>query len=126
MCLSFKLGHEVRPEDIGLVTIKGEDETQPFMVAFLQTTNQIKPRSTRDIYKKRVARKSEPPAAISNIFNNPHQGNEHFIVVFLEFKFNLLKFFSEVSLGESKLCRLQTLHISFKDLQWQVCVDCFS
>ncbi|CAG9814261.1 unnamed protein product [Phaedon cochleariae] len=46
---SEKPGHELRPEDLGLVTTKGEDEIQPFMVAFLKAVNHVKPReSTRE------------------------------------------------------------------------------
>lgn len=51
-------GHEIRPEDIGLVTVKGDDEMQPFMVAFLKATNHVKPRQTRDTHYRRV-KKSE-------------------------------------------------------------------
>lgn len=50
---NFVLGHEIRPEDIGLVTIKGEDEIQPFMVAFLKAVNNVKPRVTRDTRTKK-------------------------------------------------------------------------
>lgn len=46
------LGHEIRPEDIGLVTVKAQDEIQPFMVAFLKATNHVKARTTRSVNTK--------------------------------------------------------------------------
>lgn len=55
--------HEVRPEDIGLVTIKGDDETQPFMVAFLKATNHVKTRTTREV---RRVKKSDYTSVMKN------------------------------------------------------------
>lgn len=46
--------HEIRPEDIGLVSTKGDDEKQPFMVAFLKATNHVKVRARRDTKMKRT------------------------------------------------------------------------
>lgn len=56
-------GHEIRPEDIGLVTVKAQDEIQPFMVAFLKATNHVKARTTRDT-KTRI-KKSPLPNMVS-------------------------------------------------------------
>lgn len=66
--MNFFAGHEIRPEDIGLVTVKGADETQPFMVAFLKATNHIKPRQTRDVSNYRRVKKSE----YSNMMKNAY------------------------------------------------------
>lgn len=46
-------GHEIRPEDIGLVTVKAEDEIQPFMVTFLKANNHVKVRATRSTNTKK-------------------------------------------------------------------------
>lgn len=61
------LAHEIRPEEIGLVSTKGDDEKQPFMVAFLKTNNLVKVRTTREARIK----KSEynPSNNIKNIYN---------------------------------------------------------
>lgn len=61
-------GHEIRPEDIGLVTVKGDDEMQPFMVAFLKATNHVKQRQTREISNYRRVKKSE----YSNMMKNTY------------------------------------------------------
>ncbi|XP_018564913.1 protein 60A-like [Anoplophora glabripennis] len=85
-------GHEIRPEDIGLVTVKAQDEIQPFMVAFLKASNHVKARATRDT-KTRI-KKSTPLPNIANEYkSNDPEGR--------------------------RSCRIQTLYISFKDLQWQ-------
>lgn len=60
------IGHEIRPEDVGLVTIKGEDETKPFMVAFLKATNHVKTRTPRDV---RRVKKSD----YTSVMKSPHQ-----------------------------------------------------
>lgn len=57
--LKLFVGHEIRPEDIGLVTIKGDDEMQPFMVAFLKAKNHVKQRQTREISSNKRVKKSE-------------------------------------------------------------------
>lgn len=63
------IAHEVRPEDIGLITIKGDEETQPFMVAFLKATNHIKAkkRRRRDVER---GRKFD----YTTVMKNQHQG----------------------------------------------------
>ncbi|KAF5297757.1 hypothetical protein FQR65_LT09931 [Abscondita terminalis] len=86
-----KPGREIRPEDIGLITIKGNDETQPFMVAFLKATNHVKTRTTREVRK---ARKSDYPT----LMKNPGE---------------------TVSTHDWRTCKINTLYISFKDLKWQ-------
>ncbi|KAJ8951807.1 hypothetical protein NQ318_019780 [Aromia moschata] len=88
-----KPGHEIRPEELGLVTVKAEDEKQPFMVAFLKAVNHVKARTTRDI-KPRI-RKST--STLSNVVNG-YKNNEP---------------------DARRSCRIQTLYISFKDLKWQ-------
>ncbi|XP_076271007.1 TGF-beta family member glass bottom boat isoform X1 [Rhynchophorus ferrugineus] len=81
--------HEVRPEDIGLVTIRGQEATQPFMVAFLKASNNVKPRTTRDV-KTRV-KKSD----ITSVYGR------------------------NIDQESRSSCKINTLYISFKDLKWQ-------
>lgn len=58
LIVSFSQAHEIKPEDIGLTITKADDETQPFMVAFLKSNNingnnNVKVRTTRAIRKGR-------------------------------------------------------------------------
>ncbi|XP_030749587.1 protein 60A [Sitophilus oryzae] len=81
--------HEVRPEDIGLVTVRGEDTTQPFMVAFLKASTNVKPRTRREL-RTRV-KKSD----ITNFYQR------------------------SIEQDTRSTCKINTLYISFKDLKWQ-------
>lgn len=86
-----KPGHEIRPEDIGLVSAKGEDEKQPFMVAFLKAVNHVKVRARRDTRKKT---EYSPANTIRSTY-------------------------SESNYGSSRSCKIKNLYINFKDLKWQ-------
>jgi bone morphogenetic protein 7 len=86
-------GREIRPEDIGLTTVKGDDETQPFMVAFLKATNHVQTkRFIRDVSTRRRVKKSDYASMMRDQLQPPTW----------------------------RTCRIHTLYISFKDLQWQV------
>lgn len=92
-------GHEIRPEDIGLVTSKvqnADDEGNfPFMVAFLKANNHVKPtrsiRSATTIGRTRV-KKSE----FHHLSKSSKNGEDSW-----------------------RTCKIHTLYISFKDLKWQ-------
>ncbi|KAH1013382.1 protein 60A [Dendroctonus ponderosae] len=83
--------HEIRPEDIGLITVRGDEATHPFMVAFLKASTSFKPRTRRDV-RSRV-RKSEAAGI-----------------------FGLHKTYEPESRSS---CQIKTLYINFKDLKWQ-------
>ncbi|XP_023012342.2 protein 60A isoform X1 [Leptinotarsa decemlineata] len=85
-----KPGHEIRPEDLGLVTVKGDDETQPFMVAFLKAVNHVKPRIARDTRTKKDT--------LDGMMRD---------------------YSRDVNKPAQRSCRIETLYISFKDLKWQ-------
>ncbi|KAK9721457.1 TGF-beta propeptide [Popillia japonica] len=89
-------GHEVRPEDIGLVINKGEDEYQPFMVAFLKTPTNVKVRATRAI---RRVKKSEYTSIMKSSVQPKHGKRS--------------------ASPEHRTCKINNLYISFKDLKWQ-------
>lgn len=75
--------HEVRPEDIGLITVKGDTENQPFMVAFLKTSNQIKVRTRRDVKSKaKRIKKSD----YSSVMSRNMQGAYDTVIIFNKFK----------------------------------------
>ncbi|GLV38626.1 glass bottom boat [Carabus blaptoides fortunei] len=84
-------GHEIRPEDIGLVSAKGDDEKQPFMVAFLKAVNHVKVRARRDTRKK-------PEYSPANTIRSTYP---------------------ETNYGSSRSCKIKNLYINFKDLKWQ-------
>jgi len=83
--------HEVRPEDIGLVTTKGDAESQPFLVAFLKSESAGNVRITRDVGLVRPRK----PTYSSIMRRDTHRIHE-----------------------EKKSCQIQTLYINFKDLNW--------
>ncbi|CAG9862784.1 unnamed protein product [Phyllotreta striolata] len=87
-------GHEIRPEDIGLVTIKGLDEIQPFMVAFLKAVNHVKPRVTREARTKKDT--------FNSVMTGYHKGKVE-----------------QDRPDQRRSCRIETLYISFKDLSWE-------
>ncbi|KAK9870584.1 hypothetical protein WA026_008147 [Henosepilachna vigintioctopunctata] len=87
-------GHEIRPEDIGLITSRSEDETHPFMVAFLKVTNHVKARrSTREL--KRRVKKSN----YATVMKNAAQDSSPY--------------------ETPRSCKIRTLYISFKDINWK-------
>lgn len=64
-------GHDLRPEDIGLVSAGGEEEKQPFMVAFLKASPaNAKVRTTRDTGRRRL-KKADVTATEPNLPKNP-------------------------------------------------------
>ncbi|KAL1491176.1 hypothetical protein ABEB36_011816 [Hypothenemus hampei] len=83
--------HEIRPEDIGLVTVRGNEASHPFMVAFLKASTSFKPRTTRNV-RSRVKKSN----LVSPFFN--HGGTQF---------------------ETRSPCQINTLYISFKDLKWQ-------
>ncbi|KAG8291315.1 protein 60A [Homalodisca vitripennis] len=92
-----RLVHEMRPEDIGIVStsLEGEEEKQPFMVAFLKATSNTpkRTRKTREIRRRKKAENSE-----TSYSRNP---------------------FTDSSLWSTRSCQIQTLYVSFRDLGWQ-------
>ena len=90
-------GHDLRPEDIGLVSAGGEEEKQPFMVAFLKASPaNAKVRATRDTGRRRL-KKADVTATEPNLPKNPF----------------------DRSLWSARTCQIKNLYVSFKDLDWQ-------
>ncbi|KAL0273560.1 UNVERIFIED_CONTAM: hypothetical protein PYX00_006197 [Menopon gallinae] len=85
--------HELKPEDIGLVHSKRDEQHQPFMVAFFKSSGvkNAKVRQTREA--RRGKRKSENHSGRNPFLHSPH--------------------------WSSRSCQMQNLYISFKDLDWQ-------
>lgn len=87
--------HEMRPEDIGIISspLEGDDEKQPFMVAFLKTSGNTKHvRKTRETRRKKKTENSETSYA-----RNPFTDSAHW---------------------STRSCQIQTLYVSFRDLEW--------
>lgn len=92
--------HEMVPEDIGLITGSNGDETQPFMVAFLRgSTNATTP-------KKRIRRQARHRRKKADHSDNPYIRNP-------------LMESHPVWSQSPRSCQIQTLYVSFKDLDWQ-------
>ncbi|XP_055712600.1 protein 60A [Phlebotomus papatasi] len=88
--------HEVKLEDIGLVNTKGDDEYQPFMVGFFKGQEIIQPtRHTRRIKRSPSKRSHRRKSENRHPLIDTRPNYDH------------------------KSCQIQTLYVSFKDLQWQ-------
>jgi bone morphogenetic protein 7 len=88
--------HEVKLEDIGLVTSKGDEEHQPFMVGFFKgqqivSTKAVKKSHSR-VKRNAVRRKKKVSEHRNPMLHGPEK---------------------------LKSCQIQTLYVSFKDLKWQ-------
>lgn len=100
---SERPGHDLRAEDIGLVSgsgsgAGGEEEKQPFMAAFLKASPaNAKVRTTRDTGRRRL-KKADATASEPNLPRNP---------------------FADRSLWSARTCQIKNLYVSFKDLDWQ-------
>nr|CAD7411464.1 unnamed protein product [Timema cristinae] len=90
-------GHEIRPEELGIVGEKGEKQKQPFMVAFFKVTghDNVHVRRTRDTGRNR----NKKADSESSYPRNP--------------------LYDSSMNWSSRSCQIQTLYVSFKDLEWQ-------
>ncbi|KAF7406560.1 hypothetical protein HZH68_005929 [Vespula germanica] len=86
----------MRPEDIGIVGFKGDPDKLPFMVGYFKSSGirESKVRQKRDARRRK---KSESSSL--DYRNNPYTdpGSQY----------------------NSRTCKIQTLYVSFRDLQWQ-------
>lgn len=73
---------------------KGDDEYQPFMIGYFKSQNMVKP------IKHNRAKRSAPRRRKKSDLRNPY----------LEHRPN----------DNHKSCQIQTLYVSFRDLNWQV------
>jgi len=90
-------GHEIHPDEIGIVPAKEDDSHQPFMAAFFKTsTTQSQPRLRKREVTRRRKKKSHP---------DPYHSNP------------LL--FNPATHWTSHSCQMQNMFVSFKDLKWQ-------
>ena len=97
--------HEMKPEDIGIVGFRGDVETQPFMVAFLKSNglrnrNNGKGSGTRSKRDTTTTQKRKKKPEVSLDYRiNPYADPQ--------IQYN------------TRTCKIQTLYVSFRDLQWQ-------
>ncbi|KAK0171257.1 hypothetical protein PV328_009007 [Microctonus aethiopoides] len=87
--------HEMRPEDVGIVGFRGDADKQPFMVGFFKSSG-IREKKVR---QKRDARRRRKSESSSLEYRNPYTDPA--------IQYN------------SRTCKIQTLYVSFRDLQWQ-------
>lgn len=88
-------------EDVGIVHSKGDEDHQPFMVAFFKSSG-VKSkhvRETREVNPRRRKKKSENNPGDSSYSKNP--------------------LLHSTSHWTSRSCQMQNLYVSFKDLKWQ-------
>lgn len=91
--------HEIRMDEIGIVSARGDGGHQPFMVAFFKSAGvrDSKLRQARET--KRRKKKSQNNPEDSSYLRNP--------------------FFQTSSHWTSHPCKIKNLYVSFKDLNWQ-------
>ncbi|XP_015113215.1 protein 60A [Diachasma alloeum] len=87
--------HELKPEDVGIVGFRGDADKQPFMVGFFKSSG-VREKKVR---QKRDARRRKKSDASSLEYRNPYTDPA--------IQYN------------SRTCKIQTLYVSFRDLQWQ-------
>ncbi|XP_043473217.1 protein 60A [Leptopilina heterotoma] len=88
--------HEVKPEDIGIVGFRGDAGKQPFMVGFFKSSGMRE----KKFRQKRDARRKKKSDSSS-----------------LEYRSN--PYIDAATQYNSRTCKIQTLYVSFRDLQWQ-------
>lgn len=87
--------HEVRPEDIGIVGFRGDPDKQPFIVGYFKSSGV---RESKVRQKRDAKRKKKSDALSYDYRNNPY---------------------TDPGAQYSRTCKIQTLYVSFRDLQWQ-------
>lgn len=91
---------EIKPEEIGLIHSKSDEEHQPFLVAFFKSSGRkdSRIRQARETNPRRRKKKSENNPGESSYRNPLLHSNSHWT---------------------SRSCQMQNLYVSFKDLEWQ-------
>ncbi|EGI59270.1 PREDICTED: protein 60A isoform X1 [Acromyrmex echinatior] len=87
--------HEVRPEDIGIMGFRGDPDKQPFIVGYFKSSGV---RESKVRQKRDAKRKKKSEATSWDYRNNPY---------------------TDPGAQYSRTCKIQTLYVSFRDLQWQ-------
>lgn len=91
-----RTAHEMRPEDINIVGFRGDPDKQPFMVGYFKSSGirESKMRQKREARRKKKSESSSSDYR-NNLYTDP--GAQY----------------------NSRTCKIQTLYVSFRDLQWQ-------
>ncbi|XP_046414608.1 protein 60A [Neodiprion virginianus] len=88
--------HEMRPEDVGIVGSRGDVDKQPFMVAFFKSSGIREARVRR---KRDARRRKKSDTSSVDYRSNPY---------------------TDPSIqSNARTCKIQTLYVNFRDLQWQ-------
>lgn len=90
--------HDVRFDEVGLISSRGDEEHQPFMVGFFKGQQMIHPHKRQHTRVKRNAQRKRGGGnkqGRSELRNPLMHGENH------------------------RSCQIQTLYVSFKDLKWQ-------
>lgn len=90
--------HEVKFDEVGLISTRGDEEHQPFMVGFFKGQQMIHPHKRQHTRVKRNANRKRkanvPKSENRNPLLYPGSSENH------------------------RSCQIQTLYVSFKDLKW--------
>lgn len=109
--------HEVRLDDIGLVNVRGDDEYQPFMVGYFQSSGRTVRSSANGGSGKNGRSRSRRSAHDQNAVRPRRQTAP----TMRRRKKSELKnpLLEPRAVDTQKSCQIQTLYVSFKDLKWQ-------
>ncbi|XP_011875025.1 PREDICTED: protein 60A isoform X2 [Vollenhovia emeryi] len=87
--------HEMKPEEVGLTVGRGDQERLPFIAGYFKNSG-VRQRKVRQ--KREVKKKKKNESTSWDYQNNPYiDPGMHFV----------------------RTCKIQTLYVSFRDLQWQ-------
>jgi len=125
------LDHEIKPEDIGMITWAKKhqlsESKKPFMAVYLKSKNGGNIVTDPSLQKHRRKRQKLLESSSLNFHANPFQGIIYILFVYLYvinyyiYSFSNNKCISDfTSLYEVRSCQVQTLYVSFRDLEWQV------
>ncbi|XP_043270322.1 protein 60A-like [Venturia canescens] len=96
--------HETRPEDIGIVGFKGDAERQPFMTGFFENTG---------LSQLRIYNRPNLDDAETDFIHNRKRETSNVLDLLTDYYNHM------ASSHSNKPCTINTLYVSFKDLQWQ-------
>lgn len=90
-------GHEIKFDEAGLISSRGDEEHQPFMVAFFNGQQMIHPHKRQHTRVKRNAAQKKRKNLGKSESRNPLM----------------------YPMDNYRSCQIQTLYVNFKDLKWQ-------
>ncbi|XP_014234703.1 protein 60A [Trichogramma pretiosum] len=117
-------GHrEMRPDEIGLVGVKGTDDRQPFLVAFLKSSphSKSKQHNKKPLLEgsSKTRSKRETRRGRRKLGGGHDVSEYRSVNPYLDPLLQQQQQQQQQQQHNSRTCKIQTLYVSFRDLQWQ-------